>query len=305
MWRNLLVRLGSSVVVLWLSVTAAFIALHSLPGKIADILAGDNEYPGLREAIAAEWGLDKSLPEQYLDFVGRLLHGDLGTSYVMRQSVGSVLQSQLWPTVQLALAAGVIAATFAIVVALLTAGRSALGRKVASTLELVLTSTPVFWIGILLLMLFSFHWRFFPVSGAGGWNALVLPAITLALPTAGILAQVLREAMEKALEQPFVTTVRARGLSETRVRSAHVLRHALLPIVTLGGWLVGGLLGGAVITEKVFGRPGLGTVTLNAITSQDVPVVLAVVLLAAFIYVVISTLLDIAYLFIDPRLRTQ
>jgi peptide/nickel transport system permease protein len=111
--------------------------------------------------------------------------------------------------------------------------------------------------------------------------------------------------MEKALEQPFVSTVRARGLSETRVRSAHVLRHALLPIVTLGGWLVGGLLGGAVITEKVFGRPGLGTVTLNAITSQDVPVVLAVVLLAAFIYVVISTLLDIAYLFIDPRLRTQ
>jgi len=259
----------------------------------------------LREAIAAEWGLDKSLPEQYLDFIARLLHGDLGTSYVMRQSVSSVLHSQLWPTVQLAVAAGVIATLFAVGVALLTAGRSAVGRRVASLLELVLTSTPVFWIGILLLMAFSFHWRFFPVSGANGFNALVLPAITLALPTAGILAQVLREAMEKALEQPFVTTVRARGLSETQVRTGHVLRHALLPIVTLGGWLIGGLLGGAVITEKVFGRPGLGTITLNAITSQDVPVVLAVVLLAAFIYVVISTLLDVAYLFIDPRLRTQ
>lgn len=305
MWSNVLIRLSSSLLVLWLSVTAAFVALYSLPGKIEDILAGDNEYPGLREAIAAEWGLDKSLPEQYLDFIVRLLHGDLGTSYVMRQSVAGVLHSQLWPTVQLAVTAGVLAALFAIGVALLTAGRGALGKRLASTLELVLTSTPVFWIGILLLMAFSFHWRLFPVSGAGGVNALVLPAITLALPTAGILAQVLREAMEKALEQPFITTVRARGLSETRVRTGHVLRHALLPIVTLGGWLIGGLLGGAVITEKVFGRPGLGTITLNAITSQDVPVVLAVVLLAAFIYVVISTLLDIAYLFIDPRLRTQ
>jgi len=305
MWQSVITRLFSSVLVLWLSVTAAFTALHSLPGNIADILAGDNEYPGLREAIAAEWGLDKSLPSQYLDFLGRLVHGDLGTSYVMRQSVGAILGSQLWPTVQLALTAGVIAATLAISVALLTAGRSALGRKIASSLELVMTSMPVFWIGILLLMLFSFHWRWFPVSGANGWQSLVLPAVTLALPTAGILAQVLREAMEKALEQPFVTTLRARGLSETRLRFSHVLRHALLPIVTLGGWLVGGLLGGAVITEKVFGRPGLGNVTLNAITSQDVPVVLAVVLVAAFIYVAISTLLDVLYLLIDPRLRSQ
>lgn len=305
MWQSVITRLFSSLLVLWLSVSAAFIALHSLPGNIADVLAGDNEYPGLREAIAAEWGLDKSLPEQYADFIVRIVHGDLGTSYVMRQSVQAILGSQLWPTVQLALTAGVMAAVLAITVALLTAGRSALGRKVASSLELVMTSMPVFWIGILLLMLFSFKWRLFPVSGANGWQALVLPAVTLALPTAGILAQVLREAMEKALEQPFVTTLRARGLSETRLRLRHVLRHALLPIVTLGGWLVGGLLGGAVITEKVFGRPGLGTVTLNAITSQDVPVVLAVVLVAAFIYVAISTLLDVLYLLIDPRLRNR
>lgn len=305
MWLPVLTRICSSLLVIWLSVSAAFVALHSLPGNIADVLAGDVEYPGLREAIAAEWGLDKSLPEQYLDFLGRLTQGDLGTSYIMRMPVSEILASQLWPTIQLALSAGVLAVLLSILITLMTAGRSPRLRKVASLFELVCTSTPVFWIGILLLMLFSFQLRLFPVAGAQGWRSLVLPAITLALPTVGLLSQVLRESMEKVLEQPFITTLRSRGLSETRLRSGHVLRHGLLPIVTLGGWLIGGLLGGAVITEKVFGRPGLGTVTLNAITSQDVPVVLAVVLLAAAIYVSISTLLDIIYLFIDPRLRNS
>ncbi len=143
------------------------------------------------------------------------------------------------------------------------------------------------------------------MSGAEGWSSLVLPSITLALPTAGLLTQVLREAMEKTLDQPFVTTVRARGVGEFVIRWRHVLRHALLPVVTLGGWLIGGLLGGAVITEKVFGRPGLGTVTLGAVLTHDVPVVLTVVLLAAFIHVAASTLLDVLYVLIDPRLRAQ
>jgi peptide/nickel transport system permease protein len=163
----------------------------------------------------------------------------------------------------------------------------------------------VFWLGILLLMVFSFTLRWFPVSGANGWQSIVLPSLTLALPTAGLLAQVLREAIEKTLDQPFVTTIRSRGVSELSIRARHVLRHALLPAVTLGGWLIGGLLGGAVITEKVFGRPGLGTVTLGAVLTHDVPVVLAVVLLAAFIHVAASTLLDILYLLIDPRLRAK
>ncbi|WP_256094641.1 ABC transporter permease [Paraburkholderia nodosa] len=181
------------------------------------------------------------------------------------------------------------------------AARGAWATRFASAAELVFTSTPVFWGGLLLLIVFSFHWRLFPVSGAAGWRSLVLPAITLALPTAGMLSQVMREALDAAFERPFVTTVRSRGVSEARLRVGHLLRHALLPVVTLGGWLIGG----AVITEKLFGRPGLGSITLDAVTSPDVPMVLAVVLLAAFVHVVISTVLDIAYLFIDPRLRSQ
>ncbi|MDB5653619.1 MAG: transporter permease [Tardiphaga sp.] len=305
MWSRIVSRLLTSVVVAWASVTAAFLALHALPGRIQDILAGDLEYPGLRESIAAEWGLDRSLPAQYWDFLVRIAGGDLGTSYVLRQPVTEVVGSQLMPTVQLALLGGVLAIIIAVSLALLTAGRGRVSRQIASFVELVFASTPVFWLGILLLMAFSFTLRWFPVSGDVGWLSIVLPAVTLALPTAGLLAQVLREAMEKTLDQPFVTTVRSRGVGEFTIRARHVLRHALLPAVTLGGWLIGGLLGGAVITEKVFGRPGLGTVTLGAVLTHDVPVVLAVVLLAAFIHVAASTVLDILYLLIDPRLRAQ
>jgi peptide/nickel transport system permease protein len=305
MLRKILLRLLTSLLVLWLAASATFVAVHALPGRIEDVLAGDLSYPGLREAISAQWGLDQSLGWQYAHFLLRLFHGDLGTSYVLQQAVLQVLASQIWPTVQLALAAGLLACVLAVTVATLTAGKGIYGTRIASALELTLTSTPVFWLGMLLLILFSFQWQLFPVSGATGWRSLVLPALTLGLPAAGVLSQVMREAIEQALEQPFVTTVRARGLDEFSLRLRHLLRHALLPVITLGGWLIGSLLGGAVITEKMFGRPGIGNVTLNAVMSQDLPVVLAVVLLAALIHVVISTLLDVAYLFIDPRLNSQ
>lgn len=298
-------RLVTGLLVAWGSVTAAFIGMHALPGKVEDILAGDMSWPGLREAIAREWGLDQSLWSQYVSFLWRIAHGDFGTSYVMRQPVAEVIGPQIWPTVHLALAAGVLAVALAVLTATLTAGRGRLARTSACLIELACASAPVFWIGILLLLAFSFTWRWFPVSGADGWRALVLPAITLALPSAGLLAQVLREAMEKALEQPFVVTARARGIGESMLRLRHVLRHAALPALTLGGWLIGGLLGGAVITEKVFGRPGLGTVTLNAVLSQDAPVVLAVVMLAAMIHVFASTILDVLTVLIDPRLKVQ
>jgi peptide/nickel transport system permease protein len=307
--KLIVTRVLTGLLVLWLAATAAFVAIHALPGRIEDVLAGDLSYPGLREAIAAQWGLDHSLPWQYGRFLWRLAHADLGISFVLQQPVVTVLASQLWPTVQLAGVAGVLSVVVALVVATLTSGagsgQAAWSSRVASLLELTFTSTPVFWLGMLLLIAFSFQLRLFPVSGAAGWRSLVLPAVTLALPTAGILSQVMREALEATLEKPFVTTIRSRGVSELSLRARHVLSHALLPVITLGGWLIGSLLGGAVITEKMFGRPGLGSVTLNAVTSQDVPVVLAVVLLAAFVHVVISTALDIAYLFIDPRLRRQ
>lgn len=304
-WRRILARLASGVIVLWAAVTIAFFTLQAIPGDIADILAGEQTYPGLREAITAEWGLDQSVWNQYLDFLGRLLSGNLGTSYVQRQPVADLLAAQVWSTVELAVAAGVVGAVLAVVLAVVSIGRPRVVRSAMSTLELVFTSVPTFWVGILLLMVFSFQWRLFPVAGANGWQSLVLPVITLALPTAGFLAQVIRESMERTLTEPFIVTVRSRGVSESLVLLRHALGHALLPVMTLVGGIIGALLGGAVITETVFGRPGIGTITLHAVTGKDIPVVMAVVLFAALIYVTVSTTLDILYTIVDPRLRAQ
>ncbi|WP_199844362.1 ABC transporter permease [Streptomyces sp. RTd22] len=303
--RRIATRVATGLGVMWAAATVAYVVLHSMPGKIEDILLGDQTYPGAQEAVAAEWGLDRPPLVQYLDYLGRLLHGDLGTSYAMRQPVAAIVGDQLWPTAQLTLLSAALALILALSVAIATAGRARPLRAVASLAELVATSTPVYWLGILLLMVFSFELGWFPVTADRGAASLVLPAVTLGLPMAGLLSQVLREALESTLEQPFITTVRARGVGETLVRLRHALAHALPPVINLGGWMIGNLLGGAVITETVFGRPGLGAVTLTAVTNKDVPVVLAVVLLAAFAYVVISTLVDIVNLLIDPRLRTR
>ena len=164
-WRRILARLASGVLVLWAAVTIAFFTLQAIPGDIADILAGEQTYPGLKEAITAEWGLDESVWQQYLAFLGRLLTGDLGTSYVQRQPVADLLAAQVWSTVELAVVAGVVGAVLAVVLAVVSIGRTRVVRSAISTLELVFTSVPTFWVGILLLMVFSFQWRLFPVAG--------------------------------------------------------------------------------------------------------------------------------------------
>ncbi|MDP4504467.1 ABC transporter permease [Nonomuraea turcica] len=297
-------RLGTGLAVLWAAATASYVALLLAPGDTVDILVGDGpDTPEIRTRIVAEWGLDRPEIVQYLDYLWRLLHGDLGRSYQLQRGVGEVLATQIGPTVQLTLAAAGTGVALAGVIAVVTAGRGRWSRAAASAAELVSVSVPPFLIGIVLLSVFSFTLGWFPVSGAQGPQALVLPALALGLPIAGVLGQVLRGGLERALEQPFAVTARARGLTERALVARHALRHALIPVVTLAGWFTGTLLGGAVITEVLFGRPGLGQVAMQAVTGRDMPVVMAVVLLAAVVYVTISTLLDLAYRVIDPRIR--
>jgi peptide/nickel transport system permease protein len=297
-------RLGSGLVVLWAAATAAYLALLLAPGSTVDSIVGDGpDTPLIRAQIIREWHLDRPAVTQYLTYLWRAGHGDLGRSYLLQRPVREVIGDQLRPTLQLALTAGLLGVLIALVLAVTT--RRPWARRVSSTTELVLVSTPPFLIGIVLLSAFSFRLGLFPVSGDHGPAALVLPAVTLALPVAGVLTQVLRDGLDRAMDEPFVVTARARGLPERAVLVRHALRHALLPAVTLLGWLVGSLLGGAVIIETVFGRPGLGQVTLQAVTSEDMPVVLAVVVFSAFVYVLLNTAADLIYLMIDPRLRKE
>ncbi|MFI6794931.1 ABC transporter permease [Streptosporangium canum] len=297
-------RLGAGVAVLWAAATAAYAALLLVPGDTVDVLIGDGlDTPERRAQIIAEWGLDRSALQQYGDYLTRLLHGDLGHSYLLQRGVGEVLSSQIGPTVRLALTAAAFGVALALVSALVTAGRGPWLSGLAGLSELVAVSVPPFMLGILLLVVFSFTLGWFPVSGDRGFASLVLPAVALGLQIAGVLGQVLREGLERALEEPFAVTARSRGVTEWRLVTRHALRHALLPAVTLTGWFTGVLLGGAIVVEAVFGRPGLGQVTVSAVTGKDMPVVMAIVLLSALVYVTVSTVVDLAYLAIDPRLR--
>jgi peptide/nickel transport system permease protein len=292
--------------VVWGAATVAFGALQLVPGDPVSVLLGPSNTasPAVRAEITREYGFDRPVWDQYLRYLGQLVHGDLGQSYQLRRPVSALIGGQLQPTAQLALSALLIAVVVALVSAVTTCGRP-WPRRVASAAELVAVSSPSYWTGIVLLTVFSFHLHVFPVASAQSLSALVLPAITLGLPVAGTLAQVLREGLEAALAEPFAVTVRARGLSRTALVVRHALRHAAIPLVALTGWLTGALLGGTVLVETVFGRPGIGSLALQAVNSRDMPVVMGVVLLSALVFLAISTVVDLLYSVLDPRLRKR
>ena len=303
--RELIVRIIAGAAVLWAAASLAFVVLQLLPSDPVQVIYGADATvtPAMRDAIRADFGLDLPIWQQYAGFIGRIAQGDLGMSYLQRRSVTSIIGSELGATLTLAFLAVIVAITLATAASLATAGKNTWLRKVISSLELLSVSTPAFWVGLVLLTFFSFQWPLFPVVGDYGWRSLVLPVTTLALAVFGTLSQVMREEMDLALEQPFALTARTRGLSDWAVRWRHALRHALIPAITISGETFGQLLAGAIITEQVFGRPGLGRITLEAIRNQDIPVVTGVVLFVAFVFVTVNILIDLLYRLVDPRLR--
>ncbi|WP_155370273.1 ABC transporter permease [Catellatospora vulcania] len=305
--KRIATRFAAGIGVLWGAATLSFVALHATAGDAAlATVAGDGANPtqAVLARVRADYGLDQPLWQQYLGYLGRLLRGDLGESYQQRVPVAKAIGEQLGETVQLALAAALVAVVLAVGTAVLTARRRPWIRSAASGTELVLTSFPTFVLGLVLLIVFSFQAGWFPVSGNDGLSALVLPTFTLALPIAATLSQVLRTELEEVLEQPFILTARSRGMRDAGVRLRHALRHALIQIVTMSGFVIGGLLGGAVITETLFVRRGVGQLMLTATTTKDIPLVLGVVLFAAAVYVVVNLVVDIVYGLIDPRVVT-
>ncbi|ABR91020.1 ABC-type transport systems, permease component [Janthinobacterium sp. Marseille] len=304
--KRILWRLLAGLGVLWGAATLTFIAINITAGDTALAIVGGPDAMPTAEVLAQvrkEYGLDDPLLTQYGNYIARLAKGDLGESYRLRIPVLKAVTQQLGATVQLALSAGVLSIVLSVVIALLTARRAPWIRSIVSGAELTITSAPSFVIGILLLLVFSFYFHWFPASGSQGWRALVLPTIALALPVAGVLTQVLRQALEDVLEQPFILTARARGMSDAGVRLRHALRHALVPLVTLSGFVFASLLGGAVVVEMLFARQGVGRLMLDAANTKDVPIVLGITLLAAFIYVIVNIVVDVLYSLIDPRVR--
>lgn len=300
LFKQIGLRLLAGLGVLWGAATLTFLAVSLSGGDTALAILGGPEAlptPELLARVRAEYGLDQPLIVQYGDYLGRLLQGDLGESYRLRIPVAQAIGEQIGATVQLSLSAAIVAIVLALACAILTANRASWVRSLASGSELVISSSPSFVIGIVLLLVFSFHWHWLPPSGSVGWRSLILPTVALALPLAAVLTQLLRQSLEDTLEHSFIAMARARGLSETAVRLRHALRHALVPLVTLAGFIFASLLGGAVVIELLFARQGLGRLMLDATSNKDVPMVLGVTLLAAAVYVVVNLAVDL----IDPR----
>jgi len=302
--RWLLGRLGGLLLVVWGAATAGFLALTLIPGDPVDVMLGVQAQVSeqVKAQIRADWGLDDPPLARYLHYLGRLATGDLGESYQLRQGVSSVIGEQLPATLQLTLLALAFALSLAAIATLAARGRRS--TRIVSLVELTAVSSPTFWTGLVLIAVFVFQLGWFPIAETGSLRALVLPALTLALPVAGIISQVLRQGLDAASARPFATTAIARGVGDGRLLFRHTLRHAAADSVTLVGYLVGTLIGGAVLVETVFARPGLGRVTLRAIIDRDLPVVLGIILLAAVTFALINLTVDVLYRLIDPRLRT-
>lgn len=306
---TLLKKIGAALVVLWGAATVAFFAQLALPGDrattILNIRAGQVQLrtPAELEQIRTQYGLTKPIVVQYLDYLHGLIGGDFGTSYQQYRPVTAIIGEQLGNTITLSLTAILLAWAIMVVWVTLTAGRGPRIGAVGATVDVVTAGLPAYWLGIILLLVFGLGLRWFPIISGSSPNGIVLPALTLAIPLAGFMSQSVRTEFERSLDQPFVISARMRGMGEWGIRLRHVLRHAVIPAVTLSGWALGATLSGAVIVESIFSRPGIGSVLVTAVNSQDLPVVTGIVTLVAVVYVAANLIVDVVYTVIDPRLE--
>lgn len=306
---QILRRIGQAILVLLITFTLAFIMLSALPGDgvFARYSSPDlGLSPDQLEEIRQSYGADEPLIWQYFSTLGGFLVGDFGYSLQTGTPVAVELAQALPGTLTLAVLAFVLAVVLALVISMLaTMSRFGWIKGIFQALPPFFISLPSFWLGIILIQVVSFRLGWVPVIGETTWQGLILPTLTLSIPITAPLAQVLIRSIEEVKAQPFITAVRARGASEMWIFFRNILRNALLPTLTIAGVLFGELIGGAVVTEAVFGRAGIGQMTVDAVANRDMPVMLAIVVIAAAAYVLINLIVDLLYPVLDARLRTK
>ncbi|MBB5159856.1 ABC transporter permease [Saccharopolyspora phatthalungensis] len=302
-------RIGQALLVVWAVVTIAFIVLYAMPGDPAELMlsggsAGVAISPEDLARVRAEYGLDRPLWMQYVGFLGGVLHGDLGTSFLTHERVSEVLVSALGSTTQVVLLAAVLSVVIG--VALGTSActvRAKWLRGLMTMLPPLGASLPTFWVALLLMQVLSFQLNWLPAAGNSGFASLVLPAVTLAMPGSAYVAQVFAASLRTTLREPFVEIARSRGASDRRVLVRQAMGNALLPTITVLGIVVASQLAFSTITETVFGRRGLGSLLHTSVLQKDIPVVLALILVIAVVYAGINLVVDLAYPLLDPRVR--
>jgi ABC-type dipeptide/oligopeptide/nickel transport system permease component len=298
-------RVGSMVPILFGVSVAVFFMVHLLPGDpVLTILSGTDATPRQIAQLRQELGLDRPIHEQYVTWVTRAVQGDLGRSIHTRRPVGQAIAEQVGASLQLALAALALASVLGILVGTLAALRHRTWIDAAAMAFAALgVSIPHFWLGLLLLLVFSFTLGWVPATGTEGLHRLVLPAITLGLMYAAVIARLVRAGLLEVIRQDYIRTARAKGLAEPRVIFAHALKNCLIPVVTIVGLQFGHAMANTVIIETVFSRQGIGRLAVGAILDKDFPVIQGVVLLMALMYLAANMLADVASAYLDPRSR--
>lgn len=304
-------RILQSIPVVVLASFFVFMIVHLVPGSPARVIAGPSAPPETVRQIEKKLGLDKPLYIQYAIFLKRAIRGDLGQSIHSRKSVVSELARTFPKTAELTVIGLILATLFGVPIGIYSAVRKfSIWDNLSMFVALLGISMPVFAVGLILMWVFGYYLRWFPISGYGGpiWTSkglhhIVLPAITLGTYTTAILARLTRSSMLEILGEEYIRTARAKGLAERAVIYQHALRNALLPVVTVAGIQFGYLMGGAVVTETIFAWPGVGRLAVNAILMRDFPIVQGVVLAVAITFVLINLVVDLLYSILDPRIR--
>ena len=304
MGNFLLRRLLLLIPVLWGVATLVFLLLHFIPGDPVDLMLGDSALGTDREILRDQLGLNDPLIVQYLRYFGDLLLGDWGTSLFSKKPVFEEIMERVPATMELMLGAMVVTILVAMPLGLIAAvNKGTWIDQGAMIFSLLGVSIPNFWLGPMLILLFSINFDLLPVNERGGLEHLILPALTLGTSLASILARITRSSVVETLQAEYIRTARSKGISELRILFRHALRNALIPIVTVIGLQVGVLLSGAIITEAIFDWPGLGNLLISAINSRNYPLVQGCVLFIAGSYVMVNLVIDLLYAYLDPRIR--
>lgn len=297
-------RLLGALLVIFGVVSIVFLLIHMIPGDPVEIMLGESASTADREALRMALGLNQPLPVQFQHYLAGLLHLDMGTSIHFRRPVADLLMERLPATAMLAAVTLLLTVIMALPLGIMAAvRRGSLWDTGAMSFSMLGVSIPNFWLGPILILVFSLWLGWFPVSGHSGPGSVVLPALTLSTGLIAVLSRMVRSSMLEVLGEDYMRTAKAKGMPPQRVILHHGLRNALLPVITLLGLQLGALLAGAVITETVFSWPGVGLLTIESIQSRDYPVVQACVLLISITYVLVNLLTDLAYAWIDPRIR--
>ena len=302
--RYLLSRVLYTLPVIWLVVSTVFLLIHFVPGDPIQQMLGEGAPAGDIQITRHAYGLDVPLGRQYLNYWKGVLHGDLGKSLRFNQSVTSLIARRYPFTLQLTLASLFVAIILAIPAGVRSAQRRNLwDDRVLSVVSLFGLSFPNFALGPVLILFFAVKLGWLPVSGSGSFANLVLPAVTMGGSLAAILTRMVRTSMLEELNQDYIRTARAKGLSETTVVYRHALRNAMIPVITVLGLQFGALLAGAIVTEKIFSWPGIGRLTIDAIANRDYYVVQGCILAIGLTYVAVNFMTDMVYSVLNPRIR--